>query len=95
MLMTGQCGIADLNKGRHTIVGLDASQIPLPSHMLAVDLAQIGYEEGVFIANFAGVMIDCLNTGLEGLPNQLLRLRSAMTDVVTEVVVDTLKCLVR
>lgn len=76
-------------------MGLDACQVLLPAHMLAVDLAQVGYEEGVFVAYFAGIMIDGLNAALEGFPNQLLCLCSAMTDVVTEVVVNTLKCLIR
>lgn len=53
-------------------MGFDPWQVALPTEMLAVDLAQVSYEEGILVANPADIMIDCLNSGLEGLPNQLL-----------------------
>lgn len=46
--------------------------------MLPVDLAQVGDEEGILVANIAGILINSLNTALQSLPNQLLRCASAM-----------------
>lgn len=58
--------------------------------MLAVDLAQVSYEEGIFIANVAGIVINSLHTALQGFPNQLLCLSSAMMDWGTECMVNGL-----
>jgi hypothetical protein len=62
--------------------------------MLTVDLTQVGYEEGILIADLAGILINGLNPALESLPDQLLRNASAMIDTTTQVIVETLKVLV-
>jgi hypothetical protein len=46
--------------------------VRLPAHVLAVDLAQVGYEEGILLAYAAGIMINGLDTALQGFSNQLL-----------------------
>jgi hypothetical protein len=72
------------------IVRLDASQMLLPALMLAVDLAQVGDEEGVLFAIVACVVINALHAGLEGFPDQLLSVPSAMVDLTAESIVVTL-----
>jgi hypothetical protein len=63
-----------------TIMGLDPWQIILPAKMLTVDLAQVGYKEGILVTNTADVVVNGLDTGLEGLPNQLLCRSRAIVD---------------
>ena len=46
--------------------------------MLAVDLAQVSDEEGIFLANVAGIRINSLDTALESVGNQLLGFPGAM-----------------
>jgi hypothetical protein len=63
---------------------LDPRQILLPAHMLTVDLAQVGDEEGILVAGIAGVWINGLNAALQSLPNQLFGYASAMMDGCTK-----------
>lgn len=58
--------------GKLTIEGADTWQVLLPAKMLAVDLAKVGNEEGVFFAGFAHLMVDGLNTLVKGLADELL-----------------------
>lgn len=74
---------------------LDAGQVPLPAKVLAVDLAQVGYEEGILVANAAGVVVNGVDSALQGLPNHLLGLSSAMMDSDTKVIVSRLVSLKR
>ena len=46
--------------------------------MLAVDLAQVGDEESIFLAHTAGIRINSLDTALESVGNQLLGFPGAM-----------------
>lgn len=48
---------------------LDTSQMLLPAEVLAVDLAQVGHEEGVLIPYATLIVVNGLHTGLEGIPN--------------------------
>ncbi len=57
--------------GCSTIEWLDPGQVQLPPHMLAVDLAEISYEERVFVAWCAQFMIDTLYPLPHSVPNQL------------------------
>ncbi len=61
-----------------TIKGLDSRKIHLPSHMLPVDFAKIGHEEGVLIPWFAELVVDALHTVAERIADQLLGGRFAM-----------------
>ena len=54
---------------------LDASKVELPAQVLAVDIAQVGYKEGIFLAGLADLRIDTIDALLEGLANQLLGAR--------------------
>lgn len=60
----------------HTIVRLDTPKVELPAQVLAVDLAKVGYEEGIFLACLAVFRVNSINALLERLPNQLLGTRS-------------------
>lgn len=55
-----------------TIVRLDSAKVVLPSHVLSVDLAEIGNKEGIFIADVAGVAINATDSLLHGLSNQAI-----------------------
>ena len=55
-----------------TIEGLDARQVQLPAEVLAIDLAEVGHEEGVLLAGLAEFMVDVLNTLAKSVANQLL-----------------------
>lgn len=57
---------------------LDAAQVLLPAKVLAVDLAQVSDEEGILVANVAGIRVNSLNTALQSLPSQLSGQRGAM-----------------
>lgn len=57
---------------------LHTGQVLLPAEMLAVDLAKVGDEKGVFVAYIAGVMINSLDTAFQGRSNQLLGFPGAM-----------------
>jgi hypothetical protein len=61
-----------------TIVGLDAGQVLLPAQVLAVDLAQVGDEEGVFLADATEVVVDGVDAGLERVTNQTLCMDGAI-----------------
>ena len=55
-----------------TIKWSNARQILLPPHVLSVDLAEISYEESIFIARLAVLMIDTFDPLLQSSPNKLL-----------------------
>ena len=55
-----------------TIERLDSGKILLPPHMLSIDLAEISYEESIFVAGLAGVMIDTIDPLLQSSPDELL-----------------------
>lgn len=76
-------------------MGFDPSQVRLPAQMLAVDLAQIGYEEGVFVAHLADIVIDGLNTALQSLADQRFCRFSAMTDGIANIAIRRLESLIR
>jgi hypothetical protein len=61
-----------------TIVRLNARQMELPSHVLAVYMAQIGHEESIFFACLASLGVDRVNALLERLANQTLRVSGAI-----------------
>lgn len=66
---------------------LDPAQVLLPAQVLAVDLAQVTNEEGIFFASAASILIDRLDTALQSIPNQLLCFSSAMIDDGTKVAI--------
>lgn len=51
---------------------LDPRKVLLPAHVLTIDLAQIGYEEGIFLTYFAGIAVYIFNAALEGFAYKLL-----------------------
>lgn len=51
---------------------LDAGEVQLPPQMLAVDLAEVGHEKGVFVTWFAIIMINAFDAATKGLADQLL-----------------------
>lgn len=51
---------------------LNTRQATFPAHVLAVDFAKVGYEEGILIACFASVVIDIVDAGFKGIFNQLV-----------------------
>jgi hypothetical protein len=59
-------------------VRLDSPQVFLPTDVLAVDLAQIGYEEGIFFSYTTGILINTFNTILQSATNQLFCVMRAM-----------------
>ena len=61
-----------------TIKGLHAREVLLPAHVLAVDLAEIAHEKGIFVTGLAGLVVDALYALAEGIANQLLRKDCAM-----------------
>jgi hypothetical protein len=84
-----------------TIERLDSRQIQLPPHMLPIDLAEIGYEERVFFARLADIMIDTFDPFLQSFSNQLLRIihaivisAIAISAIVMSLEVGTLRILV-
>jgi hypothetical protein len=79
-------------------VGLDPAQVLLPAEMLAVDLAQVSYEESIFFAKLAGIVVDSLDTGLQGLSNQLFSLCGTSAMIISsevEIMVRRLQSLER
>jgi hypothetical protein len=60
-----------VEKDRCTIMWLDSGEVQLPSHMLSIDLAEISYEECIFIAWLADIMINTFNSLLQSSPDQL------------------------
>lgn len=56
---------------RLTIVRLDTLQVLLPTQVLAVDLAHIGDEKGVFISCFTRVLINAGDALLQSVANHL------------------------
>jgi hypothetical protein len=68
-----RCDAEGAGVRRLTIEGTDARHILLPAKMLAVDLAKVSDEEGVFFARFAHLMVDSLDTFVKGFANELLR----------------------
>jgi hypothetical protein len=59
-------------------VRLHTSQVLLPAHVLAVDLAKVSDEECVFIADVADISVNGLYTALQRVANQLLWCFSAI-----------------
>lgn len=53
--------------GEHTIERLDAWKVQFPSHVLPVDIAQVSDEECIFLASFACLVINFLDSVLEGI----------------------------
>jgi hypothetical protein len=60
------------------IVRPDSPQVFLPTDVLAVDLTQIGYEEGIFFSYATGILINTFNTILQSITNQLFCVMEAM-----------------
>lgn len=50
-----------------TIERLDAWKVQFPSHVLPVDIAQVSHEEGILFASFACLVINVLDSVLEGI----------------------------
>jgi hypothetical protein len=67
-----------------TIERLDSRQIQLPPHMLPIDLAEISYEECIFVSWLADVMIDAFDPSLQSFSNQPLRCVHAMVVMFIE-----------
>lgn len=67
-------------KSRHqlTIERLDSGQILLPTHVLPVNLAKIGYEEGILFTSFADILVNAFNLFLQSVSNQRLGCNYAM-----------------
>lgn len=65
-----------------TIEWLDSGQVHLPTHVLSVDLAEISYEESIFVAGLAGIMIDGLNSLLQSFSNEFLWIVHAIVIVI-------------
>jgi alpha-N-acetylglucosamine transferase len=61
-----------------TIEGPDSREILLPAEMLAVDLAQVGNEEGIFVARLTHLMVNGLHALVESLTNELLWINQTM-----------------
>ena len=55
--------------GKLTVEWLDSWEVQLPSHVLSIDLAEISYEERVFVAGLADIMIDVLDPFLQSISN--------------------------
>jgi hypothetical protein len=55
-----------------TIEGPDSREILLPAKMLAVDLAEVGNEESIFIARLTHLMVNGLHALVESLADELL-----------------------
>jgi hypothetical protein len=55
--------------------------------MLAINLAQVGHEEGVFLAGLAEVLVNALNSLTEGIANQLPRQQFVVIAVAVESIV--------
>jgi hypothetical protein len=68
----------------NSIKGLDTRKIHFPTQMLAVNLAQVGHEEGVFLSGLAKVMVNALNSLTEGIANQLPRQQFVVVAVAVE-----------
>jgi hypothetical protein len=79
-----------------TIERLDSRQIQLPPHMLPINLAEISYEERVFLARLADIMIDTFDPFLQSFSNQLLGIIHAIiiSAIVVTLAVGTLRILV-
>lgn len=56
-----------MEMGEHTIERLDAWKVQFPSHVLPVDIAQVSDEECIFLASFACLVINFLDSVLEGI----------------------------
>ena len=89
-------GVTSLWKKYLTIERLDSREIQLPPHMLPIDLAEISYEERVFLARLADIMIDTFDPFLQSFSNQLLRIIYAIviSAIVVSLAVGTLRILV-
>jgi len=55
-----------------TIERPDPREILLPAEMLAVDLAEVGNEESIFITRLTHLMVNGLHTLVESLTDELL-----------------------
>lgn len=62
------------------IEGTDSRESLLPTEVLTVDLAEISYEESLFIASFAKLMVNSVDTLVKSLSNKLLAYSSAIGD---------------
>jgi len=49
---------------------LDTAKMLLPAQVLAVDLAQVGYEEGVLVTCSADIVVNGLDTVLQSVRNE-------------------------
>ena len=89
-------GVTSLWKKYLTIERLDSREIQLPPHMLPIDLAEISYEERVFLARLADIMIDTFDPFLQIFSNQLLGIIHAIviSAIVVSLAVGTLRILV-
>jgi len=60
------------NNRRRTVEGLDARQVDLPTHVLSVNLAEVGNEEGILSASLAHIGIDAFDVSLKGVADHAL-----------------------
>ncbi|KAI6762718.1 hypothetical protein HG530_008698 [Fusarium avenaceum] len=58
--------------------GPDSREILLPAEMLAIDLAQVSNEEGIFVAGLTHLMINGFHTLVESLTDELFWVNQAM-----------------
>jgi hypothetical protein len=65
-------------------MGFDAVQDRLPANVLAIDFAQISYEEGIFLANFARVVINSFDSALQSMADQTFRFSKSPAMVVPD-----------
>lgn len=87
-------GVREIGDGSHTIEGLHAWEIFLPSHMLAVDLAEIAHEERIFISRITRFMVNTLHTSAESIADQMFGYQGAILLIVKERVLDRSKIVV-
>ena len=70
-------------------MGLDSLQILLPAHVLAVHLPNVRYEEGIFIAGLADLMINVGDTLVHNIANHKFSINSwgAMVEMCAQTMV--------
>lgn len=56
--------------GGPTIKGLDAREVLLPADVLAIDVTEVGDEEGVLFSRLTEFMVNILHAVAEGVANQ-------------------------
>ena len=67
-----------------TIERLDAGQVLLPAHVLAVNLSEVADKEGVLVTWVAGFMVDGFHALAKRIANHMFGQNSSIVMVVEE-----------